>query len=245
MTRWLDEILAECPGGDYPGAWNGLQVEGAAEVSRVAAAVDASPSVIRAAIRRGAGLLLVHHGLFWQDIRPLTGGRGRLYAEMFAAGLSVYSSHLPLDRHPAHGNNALFAKALGLEGGEPFFEEFGAPIGLRFQASVPLAELRGRAAAAAGAEPRVLAFGPETARSIGVVTGGAGGGIHKAAAEGVDTLVTGEGPHWTFAAAEELGLNVVYAGHYATETFGVRSLAAALAERFGVSWEFLDFPSGL
>ena len=106
-------------------------------------------------------------------------------------------------------------------------------------------ELAGRLARATGAKPRAIPGGPETCRRIGVVTGGAGGELKLAAAEGVDTFVTGEGPHWTYALAEELGLNVLYGGHYATETFGVKALAAQLSRRFKVPWTFLDHPTGL
>ncbi len=245
VVRWLDETLAISQGGDYPGAWNGLQVEGTHRVSRITAAVDASPSVIRKAISLKADLLVVHHGLFWHDIRPLTGQRRRLFGEMFLAGLSVYSSHLPLDRHPVHGNNILLAKELGLADGTPFFEEFGAAIGLRFDVKIALDQLKERIALATGSAPKTFAFGPQTTRSIGIVTGGGGSGLHRAVAEGVDTFVTGEGPHWTFAAAEEIGINLIYAGHYATETFGVRSLAEALGGHFGLPWQFIDLPSGL
>jgi putative NIF3 family GTP cyclohydrolase 1 type 2 len=159
--------------------------------------------------------------------------------------LAVYSSHLPLDAHPVLGNNARLCKALGFRNLRPFFIEKDQALGFRAQSTIDRDELRRRLANVLRAEPLVIPGGPKTCRAIGVVTGGAGGELKKAAREGVDTFITGEGPHWTYALAEELGINVFYGGHYATETFGVKALAEHLSERFKVPWEFLDYPTGL
>ena len=159
--------------------------------------------------------------------------------------LAVYSSHLPLDAHPRLGNNTRLCAALGLKKREPFFFEKGRFIGYKSETRLNRQELTGRLQQALKAPPKLLAGGPDICRRIGLVTGGAGSELKKAAREGVDTFITGEGPHWTFALAEELGLNVFYGGHYATETFGVKALAKHLAHKFKLPWTFLDHPSGL
>jgi putative NIF3 family GTP cyclohydrolase 1 type 2 len=159
--------------------------------------------------------------------------------------LAVYSSHLPLDAHPLLGNNARLCTALGLKNRKPFFFTKGQFIGAQAKASVSRSELSGRLERAVGARPKLVPGGPAICRRIGVVSGGAGGELKQAAKEGVDTFITGEGPHWTFALAEELGMNVLYGGHYATETFGVKALAAHLSQKYKLPWIFLDYPTGL
>jgi putative NIF3 family GTP cyclohydrolase 1 type 2 len=159
--------------------------------------------------------------------------------------LALYSSHLPLDAHPELGNNVLLARALGFRRLRPFFLEKGRRIGWRAATRVGREDLAVRLEKVVGHPPRVVPAGPAVCRRVGVVSGGAGEGLRRAAAEGVDTLVTGEGPHWTWVLAQELGANVLYGGHYATETFGVKALAARLSRRFGLPWAFVDDPSGL
>jgi putative NIF3 family GTP cyclohydrolase 1 type 2 len=161
------------------------------------------------------------------------------------SNLAVYSSHLPLDLHPRLGNNALLCRALGLTRLKPFFLEKGACLGFKATTRMRRSELESRLAKALNGPVIPIPGGPEECRCIGVVTGGAGGEIKLAAREGVDTFITGEGPHWTYALAEDLGLNVFYGGHYATETFGVKALAADLSRKFKVPWVFLDHPTGL
>jgi putative NIF3 family GTP cyclohydrolase 1 type 2 len=159
--------------------------------------------------------------------------------------LAVYSSHLPLDAHPRLGNNALLCAALGLKNPMPFFFEKGRHLGFQAVANILRTDLSRRLERVLGREPILLPGGPSICLRIGVVTGGAGSHLRLAADEGVDTFVTGEGPHWTYALAEELGLNVLYGGHYATETFGVKAMAAELSRKFNVPWVFLDHPTGL
>jgi dinuclear metal center YbgI/SA1388 family protein len=245
VVRYLDEMLRIRDIADYPGAFNGLQVENGGEVRRIAAAVDACEAVIARAAADGADLLLVHHGLFWSGGAPVTGPMYRKLRLALGHGLAVYSAHLPLDLHPEFGNNALLAGALGIESPKPFYEEKGTRIGLMGSFTDSLAELLRRLEIAVGGSIRVRAGGPEHPLRVGVVTGGAGSGIAKAAEEGIDTFITGEGPHWSFLAAEELGVNLMLAGHYATETFGVRALAEHLAAKFGVEQQFIDHPTGL
>ena len=245
LVGHCDRILRTDEIGDYDGAVNGLQVENSGAVTRIAATVDASLATVNLAIAAHADLLLVHHGLFWSKSHPWTGKKYELLRRLLENNVAVYSSHLPLDAHPRLGNNARLAAALGLKNLKPFFVSHGQTIGFQARTRITRAELAGRLERATGAQPTVLPGGQEICRRIGVVTGGAGGDLQQAASEGVDTFITGEGPHWTFALAEELGLNVLYGGHYATETFGVKALAAGLSKKFRVPWQFLDHPTGL
>jgi dinuclear metal center YbgI/SA1388 family protein len=240
-----DKILRTREIGDYDGAANGLQVENSGAVTKIAASVDASLSTIKLAIAAKADLLLVHHGLFWTVRQPWTGKNRELLRLLVENDLAVYSSHLPLDAHPKLGNNAQLCAALGLGRLKPFFQTHGQTIGFKSQTKITRAELAKRLERATGVRPKIIPGGGDICERIGVVTGGAGEELKVAAQEGVDTFITGEGPHWTFALAEELGLNVLYGGHYATETFGVKALAAHLSKKFGVPWEFLDYPTGL
>jgi dinuclear metal center YbgI/SA1388 family protein len=245
IVRHCDRILRTAGIGDYPGALNGLQVGNSGRVRRLAAAVDGSLATVKLAVAARADLLIVHHGLFWSPPQPWTGKRHELLQYLIQHDLAVYSSHLPLDAHPRLGNNAQLCAALGLKRPEPFFESHGQKIGFKSRTKISRRELAARLERATGSRPRILPGGGDECRSIGVVSGGAGEALKLAAAEGVDTFITGEGPHWTFALAEELGLNVFYGGHYATETFGVKALAAELSGKFKLPWEFLDHPTGL
>jgi dinuclear metal center YbgI/SA1388 family protein len=231
--------------GDYGGAWNGLQVENTGAVTKIAAAVDACETVIAEAAARGATLLLVHHGLFWPGVQPITGAMYRKMKTALSHDLAIYSSHLPLDLHPTLGNSALLARALGFKKLTPFFSAKGQTVGFKTTLSLPLHVLAARLEKALGSAPHLAPGGPTTTRCIGVVTGSAGAEIAQVVAEGVDTLITGEGPHHSYTLAEEVGANLFYAGHYATETFGVKALAEAVSKRFRVPWEFIDHPTGL
>jgi dinuclear metal center YbgI/SA1388 family protein len=245
LVEYADRILKTVEFTDYPGAVNGLQVQNSGRVTRIAATVDASLATVRLAIEHRADLLIVHHGLFWSPSHPWTGRRYELIRTLIEADMAIYSSHLPLDAHPTLGNNALLARALGLRELKPFFFDKGQHLGVRGALAVGRDELQKRLEKAIGASAKILPGGANKCRKIGIVTGGAGAEMKIAASEGVDTFVTGEGPHWTFAMAEDLGLNVLYGGHYATETFGVKALAADLAKKFRVPWSFIDHPSGL
>ncbi len=245
LVQHCDRLLRHPDFTDWDGAVNGLQAENDGRVTRLAAAVDARRATLELAVAQHADLLLVHHGLFWTPTHPWTGSRRAVLRLVIQNNLAVYSSHLPLDAHPRLGNTARLAVALGLKRLRPFFIEKGAFIGFRSATLVPRAELAERLALATGRPPVVLPGGPALCHRIGVVTGGAGSELRQAAAEGIDTFVTGEGPHWTHAAADELGINVLYGGHYATETFGVKALAEHLSDRFGLPWVFLDYPTGL
>ncbi|MGA2853044.1 MAG: Nif3-like dinuclear metal center hexameric protein [Verrucomicrobiota bacterium] len=245
IIGYCDKILRTGDIGDYDGAVNGLQVDSRGSITRIAAAVDASLATVKLTIAARADLLIVHHGLFWSPSHPWTGKKHELLRLLMENNLAVYSSHLPLDAHPKLGNNAQLCAALGLKNLKPFYLTHGQTIGFKTRTKISRTELAKRLERAIGAKPKIIPGGKDICERIGVVTGGAGDGLKIAADEGVDTFVTGEGPQWTFAMAEELGLNVLYGGHYATETFGVKALAAHLSKKFRLPWEFLDHPTGL
>lgn len=245
IVRRCQKLLRPETFSDWDGAVNGLQVENSGDVRRIAACVDASLATVKLAIAADADLMIVHHGLFWSPSVPWTGKRREMLGLLVKHNLAVYSSHLPLDAHPRLGNNARLCAALGFKNLNPFFLEKGRHIGWQTRQRIARAELVERLGTILGRTPLLLPGGGERCERIGVVTGGAGGSMKIAAGEGVDTFITGEGPHWTYAMAEDLGLNVMYGGHYATETFGVKALAADLSGHFGVPWTFLDHPTGL
>jgi len=245
IVKHCDRLLRTDEIGDYDGAGNGLQVENSGTVTRIAATVDASLATVRLAIAAKADLMIVHHGLFWSPSHPWTGRKYELLCLLLDHDVAVYSSHLPLDAHPKLGNNAKLCAALGLKNLRPFFFTHGQCIGFQSRIRISRNELTRRLHRTTGAKPLLIPGGKAVCERIGVVTGGAGNELRIAAEEGVDTFITGEGSHWTFATAEELGLNILYGGHYATETFGVKALAAHLSKKFRVPWKFLDHPTGL
>jgi dinuclear metal center YbgI/SA1388 family protein len=251
IATYLDATLRTADVPDYPGALNGVQVEHAGPVRRVAVAVDASLQTIRGAIDADANLLLVHHGLFWAGAQQL---RGRVYDRfhrLITNDIAVYSSHLPLDLHPTLGNNALLARALGLDPLEGFARYQSIMVGVMGNSDIDTAALVERADAIARAEGGALVSvgvspGRRTRRwAICTGAGASSDTLREAAAAGVDTLIVGEGAHHTGVEAPELGIAVLYAGHYATETFGVRALGADLEHRFGLPWTFIAAPTGL
>ncbi len=254
VTDHLDSYLriAEVP--DEANAVNGLQVENrSGTIGRIVAAVDATLETIGgvvggsgAAGQEGGGtLLLVHHGLFWDGNQPVTGRRYRRIRALFDHDIAVYSAHIPLDAHPEVGNNAVLARGLGIQGAEPFATYRGIPFGVSGVLELPRDELVRRLEEQLGSNVKLIPGGPAVTRRVGVITGGAGTTVGQAHAAGLDTYITGEGPHHTYHDAMELGINLIYAGHYATEQVGVRALAHHLSERFGVPWAFDHHPTGL
>jgi dinuclear metal center YbgI/SA1388 family protein len=257
IAGYLDEYLRVREVPDEPNAVNGLQaLNGSGRVGRIVAAVDASLATIAAAGGGQGGkpgessapvLLLVHHGLFWDGNVPLTGRRYRRVRALFDGDIALYSAHIPLDVHAEVGNNHVLARRLGLGDIVAFDLYRGLALGVQGTLSpgVPREELVARLDRELGATARLIPGGPPMSRRIGIITGGAGNRIRAAAEAGLDTFVTGEGPHHTYFDATELGINTIYAGHYATETVGVRALAEHLSARFGIPWEFHDHPTGL
>ena len=245
LIDYCNELLRIGEISDWPNALNGLQIENSGKVTKIGAAVDASNRTIHAAVEQGIDFLIVHHGLFWPGLRPVTGGRRQMLGCALANDLALYSAHLPLDFHPRIGNNILFATALGLNNTKPFLEREGTFLGLQAEANLRRDDLLARLEKSLGGRVHCIGAGPTETQRIGIVTGGAGGEIYRAARAGVDTYITGEAPHWAAVAAGEVGINLFLGGHYATETFGVKALAAELSQRFEVPWEFLDHPTGL
>ena len=245
IVKHCDSTLRTFEVGDYDGAVNGLQVENSGRVTRIAATVDASLATVKLAVAAKADLLVVHHGLFWSPAHPWTGKKYELLCQLLENDLAVYSSHLPLDLHPKLGNNIQLCSALGLKPVRSFMENHGQDVALEAKALSSRVELERKLAGVLDVKLKVIPGGPNICRRVGIITGGAGGELAQVAKAGLDTFITGEGPHWTYAMAEELGLNVFYGGHYATETFGVKALAAHLARRFRVPWVFLDHPTSL
>jgi dinuclear metal center YbgI/SA1388 family protein len=245
IVEYCDSYLRIGEIQDYENALNGLQVESAGSVKKIAAAVDVSTRALQEAAKCGANLLIVHHGMFWSGLRPVTKALRRQLKFAFENDMAIYSAHLPLDLHLKVGNNVLVMRALDFENSEPFFEEKGSLLGRRASVDVALDELAKRLEKAVAGSVKTIAFGPKTVRHLGVITGAAGSEIERIAAEGIDTFITGEAPHWAAVAAAEMGLNLLLAGHYATETFGVKALAAHLAGKFQLDWQFIDLPTGL
>jgi len=245
IVELLDEELKTSEIPDYPGAHNGLQLQNGGAVTKVGAAVDASLPVIQKAIDQEVDLLLVHHGMFWQGVRPVTGAGYHKLKLAMDAGVAIYSSHIPLDVHPSLGNNILLSKKLGLKDTESFFSWKGIELGRKARFGGSVRELKELAVAAVGGEVLVRGELDSPAGLVGIITGGAGSEVEAVAREGIQTFITGEGPHWSHPLAEELGLHVLYAGHYATETFGVRALAELIGERLGLESVFINHPTGL
>jgi len=245
IVNFTNDFLRIREIGDWDNALNGLQIENSGDVTKIGASVDVSTRVLRAASRQNVDLLIVHHGLFWPGLQPVTGVLRRQLELAFENNIALYSVHLPLDLHPQLGNNALLAAALGLKPSKPFFEEKGQLIGMKARASLPRDELDRKLQKALGGPVKAFMFGPKKTGTIGVITGGAGSEIYKVAHEGIDTFITGEAPHWAAVAADELGMNFLLGGHYATEVFGVKALAAHLSKRFKIPWVFIDCPTGM
>jgi dinuclear metal center YbgI/SA1388 family protein len=236
IIAFADELLDVVSFRDYGPM--GMQVVGSEQVDRVVCGVSASRELFERAAAAGAQLVLVHHGLFWEN-EPRTVDRrmkGRLQA-LFDADLTLVAYHLALDAHPEVGNNVLLARELGVEVDGPFA---GIGVGGPIPGGISVDELAARARVAVGREPLVFAEGPERIERAAVVSGGAARHLPEAAQEGYDVLVTGEAAEPTMMAARELGIHFLAAGHYATERLGVQALAARIAERFGVEWEFVE-----
>jgi dinuclear metal center YbgI/SA1388 family protein len=246
LTAYLDDYLRVKEIKDS--SQNGLQVEGPEEVSRVAFAVDGSQSAFERAVALGAQLLVVHHGVLWSQPFRLVGPFFRRVRTLIEGKCGLYGVHLPLDLHPEVGNNAELARLLELQDLRLFGEYHGVEIGIggTLDAPLPLDALVERLARATGEAPiRVLAHGPEKVSRVGCISGGAASMMDQVAKSGFDTFVTGETNHTHFHSASDYGLNVIYGGHYATETLGVKALSRHLAGRFGLETAFLDLPTGM
>jgi len=244
LISFLDDLLGSDGWPDY--GPNGLQVPGAEEVELVVTGVSAHRELFEHAAAAGAQLVLCHHGIFWGDpLGPLTEQMKARLKLLFDADMSLAAYHLPLDAHPEIGNNALICAGLGLEREAPFGEAKGKPIGWIGATAHPLSasELVARSTALFGAEPLIFESGPAEIRRIGVISGGGSSTLAEAVALGLDAFVTGEPSEHVMADAREGGIHFLAAGHYASETFGVRKLGDLLAEKFGVDHTFVQIPN--
>jgi dinuclear metal center YbgI/SA1388 family protein len=247
----LDALLRTRDIPDYPQAINGVQVETDADIVKVAAAVDLRERTITGALAAGANLLIVHHGLFWGGLQPLRGPYYRRIHALLASGMALYSSHLPLDAHPEMGNNVLLARELGLTPSAGFARYDTIDIGVRGKNEVATSVLLARAGAIAERWGGSVRSSPSDAGRMTkrwAICSGAGASadtLREAAEHGIDTLIVGEGPHWTAVDGDELGIVIIYAGHYATETFGVRALADHVGRTFDLPTIFIHVPTGL
>lgn len=247
----LDEVLRTRDTPDYPPAVNGIQLENRAEIRGVAVAVDCSKRTIDGAIAAGANLLIVHHGLLWGGVQPICGALYERLFRLLVHDIALYSSHLPLDAHPELGNNVLLARAIGLVPDGSFARFQSIDIGVRGACELPTAEILERADVFArhhGGRAIASSFAPARVTRRWALCTGAGASVdtlREAVTLGVDTLIVGEGPHWSAVDAPDLGIVIIYAGHYATETLGVQAVGKLLEREFALPWRFIEAPTGL
>lgn len=250
IAQYLDDLLDIRNVPDYSNALNGLQLENRGAIEQIAAAVDFSSETIAQAIDVGANLLIVHHGMFWGGLQTLRGPAYARLRTLIENDVAVYAAHLPLDMHPVYGNNVLLAHELELVPTGDFARYKQISIGVRGASEVPTLQLYEQASSFAqkhGGLIRSTPIAPDrVTRSWGICTGGGASTetLREAAEGGIDTLIVGEGPHHTVVEANELGITIIYAGHYATETLGVRALSEHLSEQYGLPWTFIEAPTG-
>lgn len=252
ITAYLDEFLQTTATPDYPAALNGVQLANCGSVRTVAAAVDFSTQTVRAAIAGNADMMIVHHGMFWAGLQPITGERHLRLKELLDADLAIYSSHLPLDRHPQVGNNVLLAKALSLEPSAEFARFQNIFIGVQGTSDLPTGTLLDRAKAFSRthggdsiATPNLTANRVSRRWALCTGAGASADTLAEATRDGVDTLIVGEGPHWTAVEAVERDIVIIYVGHYASETLGIYALADDLVKRFDLACLKISAPTGL
>ena len=251
IIKYLDELLETSTTPDYPNALNGLQLSNRSPITKVAGAVDFSARTVRTAISEKANLLIVHHGMFWGGLQPL---RDKAYArvrDLFDADMAVYSSHLPLDRHSRLGNNVLLAKELGLSPSQPFARFKEIFVGVQGVSKIATAVLADRAksfALAHGGDIVVTEVNADRKTRRWAICTGAGASaetLDEASRNEIDTLIVGEGPHWTAVEAANRGMTIIYVGHYASETLGVFALVDDVSRKFKLESTRISAPTGL
>lgn len=229
-------------------SWNGVQIACSdKDVARVAVAVDAAAESVARAAQWGADMLLVHHGLFWGTGKPVTGVHYRRLKEFLDKDMALYAAHLPLDAHEQLGNNAQMADRLELTDRRPFGEYKGITIGCAGTLPQPMTTDEVAQALFGTTDDLlgVLPFGPERNGSVGIVSGGAPHEVEQAIDTGLDLYITGDASHTIYHHCLEAGINVMFAGHYRTETWGVMAVAGRMEEELGVETTFVDLPTGL
>ncbi|WP_258083380.1 Nif3-like dinuclear metal center hexameric protein [Thermococcus thermotolerans] len=245
LVAFLDEYLQISA---YPDkSSNGLQVEGKAEVERIAFAVDTTLRTIGRAAKAGADMLIVHHGMIWGGLGYITGVHYRRLKALFDAGINLYAAHLPLDAHPEVGNNVGLLRLLGLEPKEPFGEYRGTTIGFlgEFEEPQPIEKVAQVIAEKLDTTVKTYEFGEGKIKTVGAISGAGAFALEEAWRKGIDLLVTGEFTHADYLTALDLGISVAVAGHYKTETLGVKALMEVVKEKFGIEAFFIDAPTGL
>ncbi len=242
LTHYLNDLLNINVIADY--GPQGLQIEGRAEIKQLAVAVDAAHASIDGALAAGADMLIVHHGIFWGPPKCIAGAFGRKVRRFIESDLNLYAAHLALDLHPTLGNNAELCRLLDLRAVDTYFSFKGNDVGIIAEpvAPVSFAELVAKFSAALQAPLKIDASGPKQVQRLAVCSGDAARSLEEAQARGCDTLITGELDYTMAHAPSELGMNVLYGGHYLTETLGVQALARHLQERFDLPWLFVDVP---
>ncbi len=245
ITDFLDEKLRIKEIDDY--SLNGMQIENSGQVNKVGFAVDASLAAFKQAAQESADLLVVHHGLFWDKPLAITGSLYQRLKILLNADIALYAAHLPLDLHNELGNNARVQKVLGWKVSGDFGEYRGIEIGKRvdFDTPVSLDQLENEISKKLKCKPLVWNFGKEKIKKAGYVSGGAIDLLEQAIDKGLDLFITGEPKHSFYWTAKEAGINVIFAGHYATETLGVKAVSELLAKKFGLDCFFIDLPTGL
>ena len=226
---------------------NGLQVQCPEQIDKIGFAVDAALATFEIASKKGVQLLIVHHGLYWKDVQLAVDAHYKRLKVLFNAGIGLYAAHLPLDAHEQFGNNRQIANLVGLRDVGPFGEYHGEIIGRLAHAADELTRevLRERLNSALATNCLLLPFGQERIEKVGIVSGGGADLLPQAIAEGCDAFITGEQVHSAFHVAKEGEINLYFAGHYATETIGVKALMELILEELDVDTEFIDFPTGL
>ena len=244
LSNYMDKLLDISSISDAPNALNGLQVQNTGEIKKIGLAVDLCQATIDLAIEKNCQMLFVHHGIFWGGLQPLRGSFYEKVSSMMRANLGLYSAHIPLDLHPVLGNNRALADLIGLENLEAFGEYDGIKIGFKGTINKKSADILAQELAEKlGSSVKVIGEGE--IESIGLVTGGAADIVRQASQEGLDAYITGEGANHHYHEAIESQCVLIFAGHYATETGGVKAVGRHLEQKFQIATEFLDYPTGL
>ena len=226
---------------------NGLQIEGKKEGKKICLGVDSSLEIFKEASKRKADLLIVHHGLIWGGLKCIRGLVKERISYLLENGISLYAVHLPLDMHPEVGNNIELIKILNLSDPAPFGAYHGVKIGFkgRYEKMKTIKDISKTLEKTLPAKIDSFQFGPDKIRSVGIVSGGGGSTFEDCIKEGLDLFITGESSHTIYHIAKEAGINLIFAGHYATEKLGVKALGKKVEEKYGIKTEFIDIPTGL
>jgi len=245
LVSYMDDYLRVNEISDV--SINGLQIEGKKDVKKICLGVDSSLEIFKEASKRKADLILVHHGLIWGGLKSIRGLVKERISYLLENGISLYASHLPLDMHPEVGNNIGLIKILNLSDPEPFGEYHGVKIGFKgkYEKEKGVKEISRTLEKSLPTEVESFNFGPDKIKSVGIVSGGGGSAFEDCIKEEIDLFITGEPSHTIYHIAKEAGINLIFAGHYATEKLGVMDLGKNIEEKFKIKSEFIDIPTGL